>query len=108
MSFNEQTAAAQDFSENAELFGEVFTYQNTALVGVFNQVELDYRFSEFSVRQVTALVCVTSKPQWETAGLTPANRQVIVYGGTSYPIQKIDGVGTEAEPAFTLTCFQLT
>ena len=108
MGFNEVTAAGQAFSESTELFGESFTYQGTSLVGVFNQVELDYQMADFSIRKVTGLVCVTSKPQWVAAGLVPADRQTITYGGVAYPIQQIAGADTDGEPAYTLTLFKLT
>lgn len=108
MGFNEVTAAAQSFAEDSSVFGESFSYQNTALVGVFNQVELDYTLQDFSTRKITALVCVTSKPQWTTAGLVPTDRQLVTYGGITYPIQAIAGANTAAEPAFTLTLFKLT
>ena len=55
-SFNDITAAVQDFSEGTELFGESFSYTapnggatTSGLVGVFNQVEIDYQFEDFEV-----------------------------------------------------------
>lgn len=108
MGFNDVTAYGQSFAENSEVFGEAFTYQNTALVGVFDQVVKTFDFSDFSTKKVTQLICVTSKPQWATAGLVPTNRQQIVYGGIGYEIENIDGANTAAEPAYTLTCKKLT
>ncbi len=108
MGFNDVTAFGQAFSENSNIFGEAFTYQNTALVGVFDQVELDFQFAEIGTKKVTQLICVTSKPQWTAAALRPENRQQIVYNGIGYQIEKIDGLDTPAEPAFTLTCKKLT
>ncbi len=108
MSFNDVTAYGQSFAEGSEVFGEDFTYQNTALRGVFDQVSQDFGFADESIKKVTRLICVTSKPQWSAAGLVPATRQQIVYGGIGYEIENIDGANTAAEPAFTLTCKKLT
>lgn len=108
MGFNEVTAAAQDFSESTELFGESFTYSGTSLVGVFNQVEIEYQFGEFSTKKVTGLLCVTSKAQWTAASLTPADRGVVTYGSNTYQIEKIDGLNTAAEPSYALTLKKLT
>ncbi len=108
MGFNDVTAFGQAFSEGSEVFGESFTYQNTALVGVFDQVTKQFTFDDFSTKKITQLICVTSKPQWAAAGLVPANRQQIVYGGIGYEIENIDGANTAAEPAYTLTCKKLT
>jgi hypothetical protein len=108
MGFNEVTAAGQSFSEDTDIFGEAFTYSNVSLVGVFNQVELEYQFGEFSTKKVTGLVCVSSKPQWVTANIAPADRGTVTYGGITYQIEKIDGANTAAEPAYTLTMKKLT
>lgn len=108
MGFNEVTAAGQAFSEGTEVFGEAFTYANVSLVGVFSQVEGEYRFSDQSIRKITALVCVTSKPQWAAANITPANRQLLTYAGEAYPLQQIAGDDSPSEPAYTLTMFKLT
>jgi len=95
--------------------GEVWTLSGGAiivsrveLVGVFNQVEVEYQFDEFSTRKQTALACVTSKTQWTTASITPANRGVLTYGSANYVIEKIDGADTAAECAYTLTLKRLT
>lgn len=113
MGFNEVTAAGQDFSENTEIFGESFTYTapnggstTSGLVGVFNQVEIEYQFDEFSTKKMTALICVTSKPQW--GAVVPADRGTVTYGGIAYQIEKTDGTDTAAEPAFGLTLKKLT
>jgi hypothetical protein len=106
--FYDVAAAGQSFAESTEVFGEAFTYSNAALVGVFNQVELEYQFGDFSTRKETALVCVTSKAQWTSANVAPANRGVVTYGSIGYSIEKIDGSDTSAEPAFTLTLKRLT
>jgi hypothetical protein len=108
MTFNEATAAGQAFSESLDVFGEPFTYANTALVGVFNQVEIEYQFGEFSTKKITGLMCVTSKPQWAAANIAPADRGVLNYGGINYQIEKIDGTDTAAEPAYGLTLKKLT
>lgn len=115
MGFNEVTAAGQSFSEDTELFGESFTYTApnggataAAMVGVFNQVEIEYQFDEFSTKKLTGLMCVTSKPQWVTAAVTPADRGIITYGAITYQIEKIDGLNTAAEPAYGLTLKKLT
>lgn len=108
MGFLDVVEAGQEFSENSNIFGENFTYQNTQLVGCFDQVDIEYRFDEFSVRKITALVCVTSKDQWTTAGLVPADRETVTYGGIDYPIQQIAGANSAGEPAYTLTLFRLT
>ncbi len=108
MGFNEVTQAGQEFSENSDIFGESFTYQNTQLVGVFNQADIDYRLDEFSVRKITGLTCVTSKSQWAAAGLVPTDRALVVYGNISYPIQAIAGTNSAGEPAYSLTLFRLT
>lgn len=108
MGFYDVAAAGQNFAENTDIFGEAFTYSNASLVGVFNQVEIEYQFGDFSTRKETALICVTSKAQWTTANVTPANRGVVTYGGIGYSIEKIDGMSTGAEPAYTLTLKRLT
>ena len=108
MSFNSVAAAGQRFSEQSDMMGESFTYANIALVGVFNQVELDFRFDEFSTRKITALVCTTSKPQWAAAAILPANRGLVSYGGIDYPIQAISGLDSTGEPCFELTLFKAT
>jgi hypothetical protein len=113
MGFNEVTAAGQAFSEGTDIFGEGFSYiapnggaTTSGLVGVFNQVEVDYQFEEFSTKKLTALYCVTSKTQWGV--VVPANRGTITYGSIAYQIEKIDGADTAAEPAFGLTLKRLT
>lgn len=108
MGFNEVTAAAQSFSEGTALFGEAFTYANVSLVGVFNQVEIEYQLAEFSTKKVTGLRCVTGKPQWTAASIAPADRGVVTYGSVPYQIEKIDGSGTTAEPAYDLLLKKLT
>jgi len=113
MGFNEQTAAGQEFSENSEVFGESFTYTapnggatTSGLVGVFNQVEIEYQFDDFTTKKITSLVCVASKTQW--GAVVPADRGIVTYGGINYQAEKIDGTNTAAEPAYTLTCKKLT
>lgn len=113
MGFNEVTASVQDFSENTELFGEFFAYTapnggstTSGLVGVFNLVEIEYQFDEFSTKKMTALMCVASKPQW--GSVVPADRGIITYGAITYQIEKADGTDTAAEPAYGLTLKKLT
>lgn len=113
MGFNEVTAAGQDFSENPDVFGESFTYTapgggstTGTLVGVFNQVEIEYQLDEFSFKKMTALLVVSSKPQW--GAVVPDDRGIITYGGIGYQIEKIDGTNTAAEPAYGLTLKKLT
>lgn len=113
MGFNEVTAAGQDFSENPDVFGESFSYTapnggatTAGLFGVFNQVEIEYEFSEFSTKKLTALLVVTSKPQW--GAVVPADRGIVTYGGITYQIEKTDGTNTAAEPAYGLTLKKLT
>ena len=108
MGFSDVVAAGQTFSEATEVFGEAFTYSATSLVGVFNQVEIEYQFGEFSTKKVTGLTCVTSKAQWTAASITPADRGVVTYGSIAYAIEKIDGLNTAAEQAYTLTLKRLT
>ena len=115
MGFNDVTAAGQAFSEGTDIFGESFSYTGPSggattpgLVGVFNQVEIEYQFDEFSTKKLTGLICVTSKPQWSTASISPADRGVINYGSVAYQIEKIDGLSSPGEPAFTLTLKKLT
>lgn len=107
MTFKDVCAAGQAFSEQPGMMGEEFVYQGATMRGVFDQVELEWTFADFSFRKVTALICVTSKPQWTAAGKIPANREEIVFMGKAYPIQAIAGE-SDKEPAFTLTLFQLT
>lgn len=113
MGFNEVTAAGQDFSEGSEIFGESFSYQapnngttTSGLVGVFNQVEIDYQFDDFSIKKMTALLVVSSKPQW--GSVVPEDRGTITYNSIGYQIEKIDGTNTPAEPAYGLTLKKLT
>jgi hypothetical protein len=106
MGFLTTVTAGQLFSENA--FGEAFTYSNTSLIGVFNEVDDLYTFAEASTRKTTSLICVSSKGQWTTANVAPANRGVLTYGGVTYQIEEIGGANTGGEPAFTLTLKKLT
>lgn len=113
MGFNEVTAAGQAFSEGTDIFGESFSYTapnggatTSGLIGVFNQVEVEYQFDEFSTKKVTALYVVTSKTQW--GGVVPGDRGVVTYGGITYQIEKIDGADTAAEPAYGFTLKKLT
>ena len=113
MGFNDVTAAGQEFSEGSEVFGESFTYTapnggatTSGLVGVFNQVEIEYQFDDFSVKKLTSLICVTSKTQW--GAVSPADRGIITYDSITCQIEKIDGLTTPAEPAYTFTCKKLT
>ena len=113
MGFNEVTAAGQAFSEGTSIFGESFTYTapnggatTSGLIGVFNQVEIEYQFSEFSTDKKTGLICVSSKTQW--GAVVPGDRGTITYNSITYQIEKVDGSNTPAEPAFTLTCKKIT
>ena len=113
MGFNEVTAAGQDFSENTEIFGEVFSYTapnggatTSGLVGVFNQVELTFTLADFSFQKITALLVVSSKPQW--GAVVPDNRGTVSYNGVGYQIEKLDGTNTPAEPAYGITLKKLT
>ena len=106
MGFNETALAAQTFSE--DLFGESFTYGGSTFSGVFNQVEIEYQFDDYSTRKETRLICVTSKTQWTTAGATPADRGELTYGSIIYQVEKIDGSNSTGEPAYTLTLKKLT
>ncbi len=108
MGFSNVVAAGQNFSEDSEVFGEAFTYSSASLVGVFNQVEIEYQFNEYSTRKITGLICVTSKAQWVAASVAPADRGVVTYGSIAYAIKKIDGLNTAAEAAYTLTLERLT
>ena len=113
MGFNDVTAFGQAFSEGSDVFGESFSYTapnggstTSGLVGVFNQVEIEYEFSEFSVKKMTALLVVTSKPQW--GAVIPSDRGTVTYGRIAYQIEKIDGTDTAAERAYGLTLKKLT
>lgn len=108
MSFNDVTAAGQAFSENADIFGEAFTYDGASFVGVIDQVVREFTLADFSTRLRTVLTIVTSKPQWTAAGKIPRNRGAVTYAGKQYLIEAIAGDDTPAEPAFTLTCFKQT
>ncbi len=108
MSFNDVTAAGQAFSELTDIFGESFSYSNASLIGIFNQVEIEYQFAELSTKQMTGLICVSSKPQWVAANVAPADRGVLTYAGITYQIEKIDGASTPAEPSYTLTLKKLS
>lgn len=111
--FDDINAAAQDWNE--DVMGDAFSYQATSggsttsgLVGVFNQVDENYEFSDGSTRKLTSLICVTSKTQWTAASLTPVNRGVVTYGGITYQIDHIAGINTASEPAYSLTLRKLT
>lgn len=110
MGFNDVTAAGQDFAEG--MMGESFTYatragtETSGLVGVFNQVEVDLRFEDGSIRPVTQLICVASKTQW--GATVPENRGKITYGGVQFTIEQINGTTSSGEPAYELTCKRLT
>lgn len=113
MGFNDVTAAGQEFSEDSEVFGESFTYTapnggstTSGLVGVFNQVEIEYQFADFSTKKVTVLVCVSSKTQW--GAVVPADRGIITYNSITYQAEKVDGTNSPGEPAYELTLKKLT
>jgi len=113
MGFYEVTVAGQNFSEGTAVFGESFTYTapnggatTSALVGVFNQVEIEYQFDEFSTKKLTGLMCVSSKVQW--GAVVPGDRGIITYGGATYQVEKADGTNTGGEPAYGLTLKKLT
>lgn len=100
MGFFEVTQAGQTYSEN--VFGEAFTYSNVSLKGVFDQVVRTFTQEDFSQRLITLLRCETSKAQWASANIAPANRGVVTYGGITYEIDEIAGANTSQEPAYTL------
>ncbi len=108
--FDDINAAAADLNE--DVMGESFTYTTPAgsttsgLVGVFNTVEAEFTFQDFSQRKDVRLVCISSKTQW--GAVEPANRGVIAYGGNNYTIEKIAGTDTSGEPCYELTCKVLT
>lgn len=108
--FDDINDAAADFNES--VMGESFSYTTLAgsttsgLVGVFNTVEMDFTFQDFSQRRETRLVCVSSKTQW--GATEPANRATITYGGNTYAIEKIAGLDTDGEPCYELTLKALT
>lgn len=106
MGFNDITKAGQEFAETT--FGESFTYGGATLTGVFDWVQVQYEFEEAGTRAQTVLVCVSEKTQWTTAGVSPANRGELTYGGIVYQIDQIDGANTSGDPAFTLTLRKLT
>lgn len=113
MGFYDVAAAAQDFSEGTGIFGESFSYTapnggatTSGLIGVFNQVEIEYQFDDFSTKKVTALMCVASKTQW--GATVPGDRGTITYGSVAYQIEKVDGTSSAGEPAFGLTLKKLT
>lgn len=113
MGFFEVAQAGQTFSEGTSIFGDSFTYTapnggatTAAMVGVMNQVEIEYQFDEFSTKKVTGLTVVSSKSQW--GAVVPADRGIITYGSVTYQIEKVDGTSTAAEPAYGLTCKKLT
>lgn len=108
MGFYETAAAGQSFAEDSNIFGEAFSYGGASLIGVFNQAEIEYQFNEYSTRKLTGLVCVSSKPQWVAAGVTPQDRGVLTYNGVTYQTERIDGLNTPGEPAYTLTLKKLT
>lgn len=106
MGFNDITKAGQQFSETA--FGESFTYGAATLTGVFDWVSTAFNFEEAGTRVIKVLVCVSERTQWTAAGVAPANRGVLTYGGITYQIDQIDGADTAGDPAFTLTLRKLT
>lgn len=106
MGFNDITLAGQVFSETQ--FGESFTYSNTTMTGVFDWVQRAYELEEVGTRLLTVLVCVSSKTQWTTANIAPANRGTVTYGGIAYQIEDIAGANTAGDPAYTLTLKKLT
>jgi hypothetical protein len=106
MGFNDITLAGQVFSETN--FGESFTYENVSLSGVFDWVQRAYEFEEVGTRVLTVLVCVSSKTQWATANIAPANRGTVTYGGIGYQIESIDGANSAGDPTYTLTLKKLT
>lgn len=108
MSFFGVASAGQNFAESSGMMGEAFTYQNASLVGVFDQVALDFQFDEFTTRKITGLVCVSSKWRWEAANVVPADRQQVTYGGIPYEIQQIAGANSAGEPCYALTLIKLT
>lgn len=108
--FTDILAAGADFNE--DVMGESFAYTSLAnvtksgLVGVFNQVQADFSFEEFSQRKTTDLICVCSKAQW--GATVPENRGTITYGGIAYKIERIDGADTGGEACYSLNLKRLT
>jgi hypothetical protein len=108
--FDDINSAAAGFNE--AVMGETFTYTTPAgsatsgLLGVFNTVEAEFTFQDFSQRKDVSLVCISSKTQW--GAVEPANRGTITYGGNTYTIEKIAGTDTDGEPCFELTLKVLT
>jgi len=113
MGFNDVTAAVQAFSEDSEMFGESFTYTapnggatTSGLVGVCDEVVIDFQFDEFTTKKITVLTVVSSKTQW--GAVVPGDRGVVTYNAITYQIERIGGLDTPAEPTYSLTCKKLT
>ena len=111
MGFDSVNRAAQSFAE--EQMGEPFTYTapdggaiTAGLNGVFNKVEFTYTFVDFSTKQVTSVVCISSKAQWQ--GVIPSERGLINYGGFSYKVDRFDGASSAGEPAYQIVLEKLT
>lgn len=99
MSFDSIIAAAQTSVEN--YVGKSFTYSGKALAGVFSDGSESWTFDDFCQRNEVDLICVTSKAQWETNGVSPANRGVVTYASANYVIEAIRGSRTD-DPCYHL------
>lgn len=107
MGFNAINVRAQKWNE--EVMGDSFTYDSAySFTGVFAQVEIEYQFDEYSTRMLTAETISTQKAQWTSAGVTPADKKVVTFGGVDYSIFKIDGLNSPSEPSYTLYVKRLT
>lgn len=107
MGFNEINNAAQQWNE--DVMGDSFTYDSSySFTGVFAQVEVEYQFDEFSTRMLTAETISTQKAQWTAAGVTPAQKKIVTFGGVDYSVFKIDGLNSPSEPSYTLYVKRLT
>lgn len=107
MSFNGINARAQQWNE--DVMGDAFTYDSSySFTGVFAQVEVEYQFDEYSTRMLTAETVSSEKAQWTAAGVTPADKKIVSFGGVDYSIFKIDGLNSPSEPSYTIYLKRLT
>lgn len=111
MGFNALNIRGQLFAEAN--MGETFTYAVqggvtlTGLLGVFNIVDQEFTFADFSYRKVTTYTCISSCAQW--GNNYPSLRcQITDSSGVTYVVDSIKGSNTAGDPAYELGLSKLT
>lgn len=102
---------AQSYSE--AVMGESFSYTSPAgivtsgLVGVFNQVNIDFQFTDFSSKKITTYTVISGKMQW--GAVVPTDNGIVTDSSAgTYSVTTVAGSNSAGEPAFEITLKKLT